>query len=99
MDPSRPWPATAVSEEPEMPKTKTPDELPYEQAFHELEKLVTALESEELPLEEALKLFERGQTLAARCSYLLEQAELRLRQLAPDESGGAHESDFELEDG
>jgi exodeoxyribonuclease VII small subunit len=81
-----------------MPKTKTPDDLPYEQAFHELEGLVTKLESGDLPLEEALKLFERGQALAARCSLLLEQAELRLRQLAPDERGGYVETDFELEE-
>lgn len=70
-----------------MPKAKTSDELPYEQAFRELEGLVASLESEDLPLEEALKRFERGQALAARCSQLLEQAELRLRQLAPDEKG------------
>ena len=82
-----------------MPKTKAPDELPYENAFHELEGLVTSLESEELPLEEALKLFERGQALAARCSQLLEQAELRLRQLVPDEQGALSESDFEIEEG
>jgi exodeoxyribonuclease VII small subunit len=81
-----------------MPKTKTPDDLPYEQAFHELEGLVTKLESGDLPLEEALKLFERGQALAARCSLLLEKAELRLRQLAPDERGGYVETDFELEE-
>ena len=82
-----------------MPKSKAPDELPYEIAFRELEGLVTSLESEELPLEEALKLFERGQSLAARCSQLLEQAELRLRQLVPDEQGGLSESDYEIEEG
>jgi exodeoxyribonuclease VII small subunit len=81
-----------------MPKTKTPDDLPYEQAFHELEGLVTKLESGDLPLDDALKLFERGQALAARCSLLLEKAELRLRQLAPDEHGGYVETDFELEE-
>ena len=82
-----------------MPKSKAPDELPYENAFRELEGLVTSLESEELPLEEALKLFERGQALAARCSQLLEKAELRLRQLVPDEQGDLSESDYEIEEG
>jgi len=81
-----------------MPKTKTPEDLPYEQAFRELEGLVAKLESGELPLEEALMLFERGQSLAARCSQLLEQAELRLRQLVPDERGGYTEAEFEVEE-
>ncbi|HET7011848.1 MAG TPA: exodeoxyribonuclease VII small subunit [Anaerolineales bacterium] len=81
-----------------MPKTKTPDELSYEQAFQELEGLVASLESGDLPLEESLKLFERGRLLASRCSQLLEQAELRLRQLAPDDQGELTEADFELEE-
>ncbi len=81
-----------------MPKAKTPDDLTYEQAFRELEGLVASLESGDLPLEEALKLFERGQALAGRCSQLLEQAELRLRQLAPDDRGVLTESDVELDE-
>ncbi len=81
-----------------MPKAKTPDDLTYEQAFRELEGLVASLESGDLPLEEALKLFERGQALAGRCSQLLEQAELRLRQLAPDDRGVLTESDLELDE-
>jgi exonuclease VII small subunit len=49
-------------------------------------------------LEEALTLFERGQALAARCSELLETAELKLRQLVPDEKEGYVEADFEIDD-
>ena len=81
-----------------MPKAKTPDELSYEQAFRELEGLVASLESGDLPLEQALQLFERGQALAGRCSQLLEQAELRLRQLAPDDRGVPADTDLELEE-
>lgn len=81
-----------------MSKVKPPEELNYEQAFEELEALVERLESGELALEESLSLFERGQALAARCSELLEQAELKLRQLVPDEAGGYVEADFEAEE-
>ena len=81
-----------------MSKTKPPEKLNYEQAYEELEALVERLESGELALEESLALFERGQALAARCSELLEQAELKLRQLVPDDSGGYVETDFELEE-
>lgn len=81
-----------------MSKAKPPEKLNYEQAFEELEALVERLESGELALEESLALFERGQALSARCSELLEQAELKLRQLVPNDSGGYVETDFEVEE-
>jgi exodeoxyribonuclease VII small subunit len=79
-------------------KAKPPEELTFEQAFEELQEVVAGLESGELSLEDSLRLFERGQALAERCSQLLEKAELRLRQLVPDESGGSREEDLEVEE-
>jgi len=70
-----------------MPKSSTPkpvEDLSYEEALAELEKIVTGLEAEQHPLDEAVQLFERGQALAARCTALLESAELKVRQLAGD---------------
>jgi exodeoxyribonuclease VII small subunit len=64
---------------------KSPEEMKYEEAFQELKELVSKLESNELPLERGLSLFERGQALATRCSDLLEEAELKLKQLVPDD--------------
>ena len=64
---------------------KAVEELTYEEALAELEEIVTALEGEQNRLEEAIKLFERGQALAARCGVLLEAAELKVRQVAGDE--------------
>ena len=81
-----------------MTKVKPPEKLNYEQAFEELEALVERLESGELALEESMALFERGQALSARCSELLAQAELKLRELVPDDSGGYVETDFEVEE-
>jgi len=78
-----------------MARAKAVDKLNYEQAFGELETVVERLGTGDLPLEEALVLFEKGQALATRCSELLEQAELKLRQLVPDESGGYVEIDLE----
>jgi len=78
-------------------KGKAPEEMTYELAFQELQQIVGSLESGKMPLDEALTLFERGQALADRCSALLEQAELRLRQLVPDEAGGYREEDLDLE--
>jgi exodeoxyribonuclease VII small subunit len=76
---------------------KAPTQLPYEQAFQELEAVVRQLESGEQPLEEALALFERGQRLAGRCSELLEEAELKLKTLVEDGSGGADLSELNEE--
>ncbi len=66
---------------------KAVEELTYEEALAELEEIVSALEGDtaQNPLEEAIKLFERGQALAARCGVLLEAAELKVRQVAGDE--------------
>ena len=81
-----------------MAKKKDISQLSYEDAYHELEAIVVQLEGGELPLEEALKLFERGQLLAAHCDGLLEKAELKLRKLMPGESGEYSEVEFDLED-
>ena len=61
------------------------EQLTYEQAFCELEEIVTALESEEYSLEEALALFERGQSLARRCGEMLDRAELHVQQIMGEE--------------
>jgi exodeoxyribonuclease VII small subunit len=64
---------------------KVIEELTYEEALAELEEIVSALEGEQNRLEEAIKLFERGQALAGRCGVLLEAAELKVKQVAGDE--------------
>lgn len=79
-----------------MAKAKSPKDLSYEQAFKELEAIVQSLQSGELPLEEALALFERGQALSARCNELLESAEIKIRQLVPDDKGSYREVDADL---
>ena len=60
------------------------DNLTYEQAFMELETTVAVLESGDHSLEDALSLFERGQSLASHCADLLDKAELRVLQLSGD---------------
>jgi exodeoxyribonuclease VII small subunit len=58
------------------------EKLDYEEAYAELEKIVSALESGEQPLEEALSLFERGQMLTRHCAELLDKAELKVQELS-----------------
>lgn len=78
-----------------MAKKKPMGQLAYEEAFHELDTIVAQLEEGDLPLEESLKLFERGQALAARCNELLEQAELKLSKLVMNKTGEVEVVDFD----
>jgi exodeoxyribonuclease VII small subunit len=55
--------------------------LDFEQALAELETVVERLEHGELPLEDALKQFERGIELARSCQSSLKQAEQRVEIL------------------
>ena len=61
------------------------EELTYEEALAELEEIVSALEGDQNQLDESIKLFERGQMLAAHCGRLLEAAELKVKQVAGDD--------------
>jgi len=57
------------------------EDLSYEEAMTELEGIVETLEGEQNPLEESMKLFERGQALVAHCGALLESAQLKVQKL------------------
>lgn len=65
-------------------ETKSIEKLTYEEAYTELEGIVSALESGEQALEEALALFERGQLLTRHCAELLDKAELKVQKLSGD---------------
>ena len=62
---------------------KEADEMTFEEAFEELERVVSKLEGDQLALEDSLKLFERGQALAAVCSRKLDEAELKIEEITP----------------
>ena len=69
-----------------MSRKLTPvEELSYEQAFSELEKIVAAFELEERSLDDSLAQFERGQALAKHCTTLLEKAELKIQQISGED--------------
>ena len=57
------------------------NDLTYEEAITELEGIVEALEGERNPLEESMKLFERGQALVTYCGAVLESAQLKVQKL------------------
>ncbi len=70
------------------------DSLSFEDAFAQLEDIVHKLEGSSLSLDESLALFERGQQLAARCNAMLDEAELKVQQLAVGPDGAAKLAPF-----
>ena len=59
-------------------KESLPD---FEQSLTELEALVTKLEQGDVPLEEALKTFERGVALTRQCQTALRNAQQKVEVL------------------
>ena len=68
---------------------RTPD---LEKTLSELEKIVQELEDGDLPLEKALKQFEKGVQLSRECQTALQAAEQRVKILLDGEL-----QDFEAE--
>ena len=63
-----------------------------EENFEKLEEIIARLESNELPLEEAFKVYEAGVKLTAQCSQQLDRVEKKLIVLR-------NEADTETSDG
>lgn len=55
--------------------------LSFEQALAELEQIVARLESGQAPLEDSIRLYERGAALKAHCEQRLEAARLRVEKI------------------
>ena len=69
---------------PAEPMTADPDasaDLTFEQAMTRLDDTVRALEAGDLPLDEAVRLYERGMKLARLSSEMLAAAELKVTQI------------------
>jgi exodeoxyribonuclease VII small subunit len=71
------------------PPSAPPPPLPesFEDALHELERIVEQLESGEKPLEDSLALYERGVAVLKHGHEILNHAERRIRLLVRDENG------------
>lgn len=65
-----------------MPKKRLAANL--EKSLHELEELVQQMEKGDLPLEQALKQFERGIALTRGCQQALSEAEQQVNILLQD---------------
>ena len=61
--------------------------LSFEKALAELESIVQKLERGDVPLEESVAIYERGEALKRRCEELLRLAEARVEKITLDASG------------
>jgi len=68
-------------------------EKSFESSFSRLEKILELLESEDVSLDETLKLYEEGLTLTRLCYDKLASAELRIKEINKTLKG-----DFEVKD-
>jgi exodeoxyribonuclease VII small subunit len=61
--------------------------LTFEQALAELEQIVARLESGQAPLDDSIRLYERGAALKAHCETRLEAARLRVEKIVMGAGG------------
>ena len=70
----------------------------FEKAFQHLETIVKRLESEEMPLDESLQLFEEGIRLSRFCHQRLEEVEKKIELILADAKGQPVTEPFEEEE-
>ena len=76
----------------------SPEPLAFEEALGQLDEAVAALESGNLTLEDALRVFEEGVRLTQRCQEALDNAELRIQRLRLRDTSAGDADPYELDD-
>jgi exodeoxyribonuclease VII small subunit len=69
--------------------TNTPSikALPFEKAMAELDEIVRRLERGDVPLEDSIAIYERGEALKKHCELLLKKAEARIEKITVGPDG------------
>jgi exodeoxyribonuclease VII small subunit len=76
-------------------KKSAEENLKFEEAISRLEKIVQELEGSDVPLEEALAMFEEGVRLSKACHQKLSEAEKKVQVLIKNGMGELQEEPFE----
>ena len=63
--------------------------MTFEQALKALEDVVRRLEGGEVPLDESIGLYERGEALRRHCQARLDAAQARIERIVAGPDGGA----------
>ncbi|MCX7865000.1 MAG: exodeoxyribonuclease VII small subunit [Novosphingobium sp.] len=70
---------------------ETPDisAMSFEEALRALEQIVRKLESGEVPLDDSISLYERGEALRKHCQARLDAAQARIERIVTGATGEA----------
>jgi len=79
-------------------KSEPAKKADFEKSLGRLEEVVKRLESTNLPLDDAMKLFEEGVELTRECQKQLEQAEGRVEILLKKAGGNIVAEPFEVDE-
>ena len=69
-------------------------ELPFEKAFARLEEILEMMNSGEVPLDDAIKLYEEADKLIKQCNKRLTSAEQKIEKLVKTRSGEIKTEEF-----
>ena len=69
--------------------------MSFEDALRELEQIVHKLEAGDVPLEDSIRIYERGAALKAHCETKLKEAELKVEKIVlwPEGPKGVERAD------
>jgi len=73
----------------ETTKDRPIGKLSFEEALAALEQVVSQLEGGQVPLEQSIALYERGDALKKHCEAKLSEAELKVEKIVAGGDGGA----------
>jgi exodeoxyribonuclease VII small subunit len=69
----------------ELRNENQPEEKTFEEAMDEMEKIVERLEQGDVPLEEAIDLFQKGMILSKTCHQKLQKVEEKMDQILQED--------------
>lgn len=70
----------------------------FEKGIERLDAIVRQMEAGNVPLDEALKLFQEGTSLVQQCGELLDEAELQVVKLMKSADGTPIETEYERDE-
>ena len=81
-----------------MVKKQEKTSVDFESALEKLEKIVEAMESEELSLDDSLKKYQEGIELIRLCSEKLQAAEKKIEVVVKEQEGKLYKAPFDESD-
>lgn len=69
----------------EQENSEAPQELSFEEAMANMEKIIQRLEEGEVPLEKAIELFQEGMNLSKTCHQKLQKVETKMDQIMQED--------------